>query len=91
MTPLKTLRGVNFICIAPSARSVFLVGDFNAWNPSAHPLRRMPDKSWQLQVDLRHGHHRYAFMVDGALTLDPRAPGVTRNDRNERVSLMPVS
>jgi hypothetical protein len=29
--------------------------------------------------------------VDGQLTLDPRAQGITRNDQGERVSLVPVS
>ena len=87
----KTLRAVNLICHAPQAHSVSLVGDFNHWNPAAHPMKRMPDGAWLLMVELKHGHHRYAFLVDGSLTLDPRAQGITRNDHGERVSLMPVS
>ncbi|SPE55361.1 Glycoside hydrolase family 13 domain protein [Verrucomicrobia bacterium] len=87
----KPLRAVNFICVAPVARSVSLVGDFNAWNPAAHPMKQMPDKAWLLTVELKHGHHRYAFLVDNKLTLDPRAQGITRNDKGERVSLVPVS
>ena len=87
----RTLRGVNFICVAPQARSVSLVGDFNKWNPAANPMKRMPDGAWLLMVELAHGHHRYAFLVAGNLTLDPRAQGVTRNDEGERVSLLPVS
>ena len=31
------------------------------------------------------------FPKDGVLTLDPHAQGVTRNDKGERVSLVPVS
>jgi len=89
--PRKTLRGINFICPAPQARSVSLVGDFNKWNPTAHPMKRMPDGAWLLLVELPHGHHRYAFLVDGSLTLDPKAQGITRNDQGERVSLLPVS
>lgn len=91
MTPLKTLRAINFICVAPQAQAVSVVGDFNGWNPAANPMRQGPDKAWTLHVELRHGHHRYAFLVDGVLTLDPRAQGVTRNDQNQRVSLVPVS
>jgi len=87
----RTLRGVNFICDATQARSVSLVGDFNQWDAAAHPMKRMPDGAWLLSVELKHGHHRYAFLVDGVITLDPRAQGVTRNDQNERVSLIPVS
>jgi 1,4-alpha-glucan branching enzyme len=90
-TAKKTLRAINFICNAPHAQAVSLVGDFNEWNPTAHPMRQMPDKAWFLTVELTHGHHRYAFLVDGHLTLDPRAQGITRNDKGERVSLVPVS
>ena len=89
--PRKVLRAVNFICNAPQARSVSLVGDFNQWNPTAHPMRQMPDKAWFISVELKHGHHRYAFLVDGRLTLDPRAQGVTKNDHGDRVSMVPVS
>ena len=93
MNPLyhKNLRPVNFICNAPQAQSVNLVGDFNQWSPTSHPMKHMPDRSWLLMVELKHGHHRYAFLVDGTLTLDPRAQGITRNDQGERVSLVPVS
>jgi 1,4-alpha-glucan branching enzyme len=87
----KILRTINFVCNAPEARSVSLVGDFNRWNPAAHRMKQMPDRAWLLGVDLKHGHHRYAFLVDGVLTLDSRAQGVARNDKGERVSLVPVS
>jgi 1,4-alpha-glucan branching enzyme len=87
----RNLRAMNFICQAPEAQGVSLVGDFNQWNPHAHPMKQMPDGAWLLTVELKHGHHRYAFLVDGVLTLDPRAQGITRNDQNERVSLIPVS
>jgi len=87
----KPMRAVNFVCNAISAKAVTLVGDFNQWNPGANPMKQMPDRSWLLTVELKHGHHRYAFLVDGVITLDPRAQGITRNDKGERVSLIPVS
>jgi 1,4-alpha-glucan branching enzyme len=87
----KTLRSINFICHAPQAAKVCLVGDFNHWDPEANPMKHMPDRSWLLSINLKHGHHRYAFLVDGVLTLDPHAQGITRNDMGERVSLVPVS
>jgi 1,4-alpha-glucan branching enzyme len=87
----KPMQAVNFICNAPHAKAVSLVGDFNQWNPEANPMTQMPDHCWLLKVELKHGHHRYAFLVDGVLTIDPRGQGITRNDRGERVSLIPVS
>ena len=89
--PPRNMRSANFICDAPTAQSVALVGDFNNWNAHSHPLLKQPDGGWLLRIEMKHGHHRYAFLVDGVLTLDPRAMGVTRNDNNERVSLMAVS
>jgi 1,4-alpha-glucan branching enzyme len=88
---LKPLRAINFICHATQATEVSLVGDFNHWDPKTHPMKRMTDRSWLLTINLKHGHHRYAFLVDGVLSLDPSAQGVTRNDKGERVSLAPVS
>lgn len=85
------LRAVNFICHAAQAQSVSIVGDFNQWKASANPMQQMPDRAWMIRLDLKHGHHRYAFLVDGQLTLDPQAMGITRNDQNERVSLIAVS
>lgn len=87
----KPLHLVNFICNAPQAATVSLIGDFNKWDPASHPMKQMPDKAWFISVNLNHGHHRYAFLVDGQLTLDPRAQGVTKNDKGERVSMIPVS
>jgi 1,4-alpha-glucan branching enzyme len=87
----RSLLAVNFTCQAPEARKVSLVGDFNGWSEHAHPMQRTPDGAWLVTVELRHGHHRYAFLVDGQLALDPHAQGVTRNDQGQRVSLIPVS
>jgi 1,4-alpha-glucan branching enzyme len=87
----KPKQAVNFFCQAAEAKSVSLVGDFNGWDPKANPMQQSPDKSWFIRVDLKHGHHRYAFLVDQVLTLDPRAMGITRSDKGERVSLVPVS
>jgi 1,4-alpha-glucan branching enzyme len=87
----RTIKPVNFYCNAPSARSVFLAGDFNGWNPVSHPMRRREDGWWFIEIQLRHGHHRYWFLVDDQPVLDPKSTGIARNERNEKVSLVAVS
>ena len=72
----RTRHHVTFFCRAPGAKQVCLVGDFNEWLAS---------------LELTHGHHQYLFLVDGRPVLDPKASGIARNDRNERVSLVAVS
>jgi 1,4-alpha-glucan branching enzyme len=90
LTPKKTIKPVNFVCFAPDAKSVVLVGDFNDWDPSAHPMKHNPDGGWTAQVLMGHGHHHYQFLVDGKPVLDPKAQGIARNEKNEKVSLMAV-
>ena len=87
----KTAKPVNFVCVAPSAKAVHLTGDFNDWDPAAHPMKRQPDGAWLLQLPLSHGHHHYRFLVDGKAVLDPRAHGVARDHQGEKVSLIAVS
>lgn len=84
-------KPVNFICRAPEAREVSLVGEFNNWDPAAHRMTRQPDGAWRIQVQLHHGHHQYRFLVDDKPVLDPHAQGVTRDKQGERASLIAVS
>ncbi len=84
-------KPIYFYCIAPGAKKVDLVGDFNEWTAGTNPMDRQPDGSWRTQVALHHGHHHYQFLIDGKPTLDPNAQGIARNARNERVSMISVS
>jgi 1,4-alpha-glucan branching enzyme len=76
----RNLHHANFYCIAPKALDVMLVGDFNDWNSTATPMRRMPDGRWMASLEIPHGYHQYLFLVDGVPTLDPRAAGTARVD-----------
>jgi 1,4-alpha-glucan branching enzyme len=87
----RPLHLVDFFCRAPKAQSVSLIGDFNGWEPTAHPMTRMPDGGWRIRMELPHGHHQYQFLVDGKPTLDPNAMGKVHNERNETVSLIAIS
>jgi len=84
-------KPVNFVCVAPKAKAVHLAGEFNGWDPLAHPMRRQPDGAWLVQVPLHHGHHQYCFFVDGKMALDPHAQGIARDNKGQRVSLIAVS
>ena len=87
----KMCKPVNFHYQSPDARKVCIVGDFNDWKPDIHPMKRQTGGFWTAQILLPHGHHRYHFLVDGSVALDPRANGEVLNDKRERVSLIAVS
>lgn len=65
---------VQFVLVAPSAKSVSVVGDFNDWNPSAIPLQ--PARGvWSAEAVIPVGRHDYAFVIDGTRWIaDPAAP-----------------
>lgn len=87
----RNVKGRNFICHAPEAEFVSVMGDFNKWSTQSNPMLKGNDGVWTSRVDMRHGHHRYAFHVDGDIVLDPTAMGITRDDKGQRVSLIAVS
>jgi 1,4-alpha-glucan branching enzyme len=87
----RPLHLVDFFCRAAQAKNVSLIGDFNKWDPAAHPMTRRPDGNWYIRMELPHGHHQYLFLVDGTPTLDPNAMGKVHNERNEVVSLIAIS
>ena len=49
-------KPVNFLCIAPEAQEVCVIGDFNDWKPDLNPMIRQIDGAWSTQIDLHHGH-----------------------------------
>src|ERR1043165_6518964 len=70
-----TVNVVRFVFVG-DARSVSLVGDFNAWRDDATPLvASTANRTWTVSVPLARGRHEYAFIVDGKRwAADPFAP-----------------
>lgn len=69
-------RRVEFVFVAPAAKNVALVGDFNGWDATATPMRRTDGRTtWSASVPLAAGRHVYAFVIDGSdWVTDPQAP-----------------
>ncbi|HUO10409.1 MAG TPA: glycogen-binding domain-containing protein [Phycisphaerae bacterium] len=64
----------------PHARHVAVVGDFNNWHTSAHPLVEVAPGSWERIIDLPAGKHRYAFFVlEDAAPEGSESAGVLRS------------
>jgi hypothetical protein len=54
-----------------NARTVFLVGNFNNWNPYSHPMRKNRSGIWEISLELIPGAYTYRFLVDGIYRKDP--------------------
>ncbi len=60
------------------AGKVFLVGDFNGWNPTIDLMAETED-GFEIRLYLLPGNYRYGFMADGASKTDPDNPCVDSN------------
>jgi 1,4-alpha-glucan branching enzyme len=62
---------VPFSFAAPTARRVWLAGDFNDWDPEDMPMYKSSNGVWYLSVSLTPGRHEYRFITDGVWQDDP--------------------
>ena len=48
------------------ADKIHLVGDFNGWNRTSHPLQQDQAGNWTITVDLETGRaYQFRYLVDG--------------------------
>ena len=71
-------RKVTFSLENADANEVFLIGDFNKWNPKSHPMKSDENGAWVRNVIIPPGEYEYKFIVDGQWKEDPQ---------NEQLSL----
>src|SRR6266436_6376390 len=76
---LDGVPGVAFVVLAPNAKRVSVVGDYNFWNPRRHPMRVRGVGYWELFVPRATAGDHYKFDIIGpqgqhlALKSDPFA------------------
>jgi hypothetical protein len=90
--PQDTVYLVRFVLLAPDARSVALVGDFNNWNRAATALAPAGGEGmWTASVALPPGRHEYAFIVNGERWMaDPLATVTIHDDFGTASSILTV-
>jgi hypothetical protein len=90
-----TVFVTRFVLVAPDAKQVTLVGDFNDWDRSATPLVPVAAGGqggvWTVDLPLTAGRYSYAFLVDGhRWTPDPAAPRAVGDDFGRPSSVVTV-
>ncbi len=75
-SPMGDVHGTAFAVWAPNARGVQVVGNFNHWDGSAHPMRSMGVSGvWELFVPFVGEGEAYKFRVTGREDAD-RGPAL---------------
>ena len=65
-------RKVTFSLNAPVAKQVVVLGDFNEWSATKHPMKKNENGDWQKIAMLPAGRYEYRFLVDGQWWNDPK-------------------
>lgn len=62
---LDGVNGIGFVVLAPNARCVSVVGDFNLWDSRRHPMRKRGSGYWELFVPRAIAGDHYKFDITG--------------------------
>lgn len=85
----ETTKAVTFTVHAEKGKSVYVAGDFNAWDPTA---KKMAFKGgvYTASVKLTPGDHQYKFIIDGTWCADPENVNAVANDQGTFNSVITV-
>lgn len=67
----KDKYNVKFSYRNDNAKEVYLVGDFNNWNPEVDKMEKDETGLWYITKFIAPGSYSYQFIVDGKWILDP--------------------
>lgn len=88
----KRISGHTLTLVSPSAKEVYVVGDFNNWAmDQAHKLTFKNEGRWEKKLDLKPGKYRYKFVVDGQWVTDPQNAQTESNPFGGVDSVMTIS
>ncbi|WP_010135404.1 isoamylase early set domain-containing protein [Ochrovirga pacifica] len=77
----KPVCKVTFAYQAPDAKEMFLVGDFNEWNATATPLKKLKSGLFKVVVDLEVGNkYEYKYILDGEYVNDDEPESLVFNE-----------
>ncbi len=71
---LPKFAEVKFHIVAPQAKEVYVVGDFNDWQQNTTSRMELSNGVWTKSLRFGTGRYQYRFIVDGVWTEDPNNP-----------------
>ncbi len=71
LSPWFDEQGIHLVYYDRHARRVAVVGDFNDWDPEAHPMQNTGPWQWRLTLPaLPPGRYHYKFLIDDETWVD---------------------
>jgi hypothetical protein len=81
---------VVFVFRSEPGRRVYLIGDFNKWDPFWDRMAEERPGLYRISLHLTPGTHYYRFSVDGSRLLDPLNLDSARDREGSPVSVVEV-
>lgn len=77
--------------LAETPEPVSVCGDFNGWDPAAHPLKKRGNGTRSAAVEVPSGRHAFKYLTtNGTWFTDPEAHGHEVNEYGETNSILEV-
>ena len=77
----KPVCKVTFTVPAEEAAKVFVVGDFNNWNPKKGTLRKLKNGTFKGTMDLpKETSYEFRYLIDNAYVNETEADGYKWNE-----------
>jgi 1,4-alpha-glucan branching enzyme len=86
-----TTSGTTFTFADPTAKAVFLAGQFNNWSATANALKKDDGGLWTITIPLKPGKQPYKFVVDGDWRLDPTNPDTLEDSDGNKNSVKTIA
>jgi 1,4-alpha-glucan branching enzyme len=62
----KPICKVTFEVLNPEAEQIVLLGEFNEWNQTSHPMNKMKNGKHKIAIDLEtERNYAFKYLVDG--------------------------
>ena len=87
---LEADGSVTFVFRSDPGRRVYLIGDFNQWDPFWDRMTEIQPGLYRITLRLTEGRHYYRFSVDGSRLLDPLNLDSARDPEGNAVSVVDV-
>ena len=87
----KSGKKVTFVLpVSETPDPVSVCGDFNEWDPLAHPLKKRANGTRSAAVELAPGRYAFKYLSGGTWFTDPEAHSHETNEYGETNSVLVV-
>lgn len=81
---------VDFDYFNPSAKEIYIAGDFNNWSTSSDKMTRDKTGRFKIRIRLSPGRYQYKFLVDGRWMVDQKPTTLIDNPFGTKNSVIDI-